>query len=751
MRNIAIILVGLFLFFGCTQTANASGQSEEIVGLLQNKDYEALFELKKQPKKIVDMVGIDSAYFIGLHYIEANHQAEAIEIFKYGTKKAKFPYNTLCMHQLAGMGIPKESLKVARLAYKKCPGEKRSKLLLAETLFNESLYDEVISTIGFSMNEYKKDLDTLQTKINEECFSASDSSLALESSIQDGISYYYIKSLMAKNDDSYIEYAKNWFLYKSVSKYHKMFKEEWKPVKDNESNGKISEIQKLENIMTFRYAINIRDYTTGYRYEDFFTENKDLQTYQILSDLGKHFFYAASRFSMKELDKKTEYINKCDKLAQNASGENLFLCLFYKARIQSNAKMNEESKKSYFEALNITKNPFSYDNALWYYLNGYKASSKDMVRLIKENAANWHDPEWFDDIFDELAVNLMNEQSYKSFYDIYFDVSASLSPLTQSKYAYITARLLQEGLLNDAADEKEKPRIIQQLFDVVIDGKNEATYYYLLASKRLGKSVDIPKLIAERETDKNFKKDAFLDAKIEGFTKFGFTEDIYSSFLENPKQISSKTILEAVQYLYTKNPEERTKTIPEGLRMLAKGCSKVDRHIEKFNSDLWYPVPYRDLIENQAELNGLKPYSLFGLIRTESLFQRDVVSHASAIGLAQIMPSTGSDIARRLKVEKYDLKDASTNVTFGSFYLADLVKRIDDKILLASCSYNGGLGRVRKWRKANPSMPLDLFLETVPIEETRNYGRYVFTAATMYANLYYNTDYKDVVKEFFDF
>jgi soluble lytic murein transglycosylase len=62
--------------------------------------------------------------------------------------------------------------------------------------------------------------------------------------------------------------------------------------------------------------------------------------------------------------------------------------------------------------------------------------------------------------------------------------------------------------------------------------------------------------------------------------------------------------------------------------------------------------------------------------------------------------------------------------------------------MLALLAYNGGMGRVRRWlavdrQQAGRALPYDLFLESIEFSETREYGRHVLSAASVYGCLYY--------------
>jgi soluble lytic murein transglycosylase len=142
----------------------------------------------------------------------------------------------------------------------------------------------------------------------------------------------------------------------------------------------------------------------------------------------------------------------------------------------------------------------------------------------------------------------------------------------------------------------------------------------------------------------------------------------------------------------------------------------------------------------------LAPELLYGLIRMESAFQPEIVSWAGAVGLTQLMPATAEDMAGRIRRQggpdytddiAAHLREAEPNLYIGSYYLAYLQNLLNHP-LLTILSYNGGMNRVRRWYAASPSLPGDLFLETIEFSETREYGRRVLSAAAVYGYLYYD-------------
>jgi soluble lytic murein transglycosylase len=148
------------------------------------------------------------------------------------------------------------------------------------------------------------------------------------------------------------------------------------------------------------------------------------------------------------------------------------------------------------------------------------------------------------------------------------------------------------------------------------------------------------------------------------------------------------------------------------------------------------PRAYAHEVERAAKKYGVDPNLLFAVMRVESVYYREIVSFAGAVGLMQIMPQTGMRIARALGNTDFnprELLEPSTNIEFAGWYLASLISRFDGRIPLAVAAYNGGPHNVRLWMKAHPKeMPLDAFLERIPFRETHRYVRRVLAHYAAY-------------------
>lgn len=151
--------------------------------------------------------------------------------------------------------------------------------------------------------------------------------------------------------------------------------------------------------------------------------------------------------------------------------------------------------------------------------------------------------------------------------------------------------------------------------------------------------------------------------------------------------------------------------------------------------DLRFPLVYRDIVESNAAEHNLDPSWVYGVMRQESGFAVDARSAAGALGLMQLMPRVGRSTAKRLKLNVSGsdaILEVENNLRLGTAFLQNLLKRHSGNELLATAAYNAGPSRVRSWRPHDGSLPADVWVETIPYEETRDYVKNVMAYATVY-------------------
>jgi len=155
-----------------------------------------------------------------------------------------------------------------------------------------------------------------------------------------------------------------------------------------------------------------------------------------------------------------------------------------------------------------------------------------------------------------------------------------------------------------------------------------------------------------------------------------------------------------------------------------------------------YPVEYEDLIRNYASQNGIPPAYPAAVILAESSYRPEVVSHADARGLMQLLPSTGEWIAGKYDEDFSEeaLFDPETNIKYGCWYLGFLMDRYDGDIRCASSAYHAGQGNVDKWLQ-NPSYSTDgKHLDVIPYESTETYVNRILKYYEKYEEIYAETN-----------
>jgi soluble lytic murein transglycosylase len=167
--------------------------------------------------------------------------------------------------------------------------------------------------------------------------------------------------------------------------------------------------------------------------------------------------------------------------------------------------------------------------------------------------------------------------------------------------------------------------------------------------------------------------------------------------------------------------------------------SYADADLPREAWEIFFPLRYWDTIKQEARRYGIDPYIAAGLIRQESVFNQNALSHAGARGLMQVMSGTGELIAKREgegKITAADLYNPTINIKLGMNYLAQLIGQFG-KIEYAAAAYNAGPGRAKQWIAERGSLETDEWVESIPFTETRGYVQGVLRNAANYRRLYH--------------
>lgn len=154
-----------------------------------------------------------------------------------------------------------------------------------------------------------------------------------------------------------------------------------------------------------------------------------------------------------------------------------------------------------------------------------------------------------------------------------------------------------------------------------------------------------------------------------------------------------------------------------------------------------YPCEYSDIVESNAKENNLSPWFVYAVIKCESDFISDAVSHTGAVGLMQIMPDTFTWIGGKLGEEK-DFDKAyqpAVNVKYGCYLYGYLINRYNNEET-AIAAYHAGIGNVDKWLKDESYSHDGKVLHTIPFPTTAKYVKKVIKTKNIYEKLYTRKD-----------
>jgi soluble lytic murein transglycosylase len=151
--------------------------------------------------------------------------------------------------------------------------------------------------------------------------------------------------------------------------------------------------------------------------------------------------------------------------------------------------------------------------------------------------------------------------------------------------------------------------------------------------------------------------------------------------------------------------------------------------------ELAYPLVYAPLVEGAGRENEVSPLILLALIRQESFYDPRAASAAGALGLTQVIPATGMEIAEKLGRRDFtprDLLQPSLSIEFGASYLGGQLQLFDGDLYLALAAYNGGPGNALRWRDDPAAADPDFLVEIIDLEETQSYLELVLANYAVY-------------------
>lgn len=119
------------------------------------------------------------------------------------------------------------------------------------------------------------------------------------------------------------------------------------------------------------------------------------------------------------------------------------------------------------------------------------------------------------------------------------------------------------------------------------------------------------------------------------------------------------------------------------------------------------------IIYRAGEKTGVDPRFIHAVIKQESRYKNQAISHAGAQGLMQLMPDTAKRFGNK------NPYDAKSNIEAGTKYLKWLLKRFNGDVSLALAGYNAGEGAVDKYKGVPPYSETQNYVKKI----VANYGK----------------------------
>ena len=155
---------------------------------------------------------------------------------------------------------------------------------------------------------------------------------------------------------------------------------------------------------------------------------------------------------------------------------------------------------------------------------------------------------------------------------------------------------------------------------------------------------------------------------------------------------------------------------------------------------LQYPIAFGRELWPHCQRWNLDPYLVLAIMRQESIYNPDALSHTGAIGLMQFIKGTGAKVSAMLNEPFFSpqsLYNPSTNLRYSVYYLRILNDRFGGNFPIAVASYNGGPHHMsRAHRETFGDLKLDAFVEFIPRKEPRDYVKKVIGNYQRYVELY---------------
>lgn len=332
-------------------------------------------------------------------------------------------------------------------------------------------------------------------------------------------------------------------------------------------------------------------------------------------------------------------------------------------------------------------------------------------------------PKWFEKIKPQYYTDLLLDWRIRFALKRHqWNIVTQLVPLSTQKdepcWQYWLARALQ------AKGKTEEANTIYQTL------AKSRQYYGFLASLRL-------------KTHLSFLNEPISNQKSRLKVYQPITEEVKKLYNTHQVLQAARLVNDFASELPKEDKSAFVQWLQDDLKWHAKAIDLSNTDELSNQLSLRFPLVHHQDVSGNAKQYQIPAELIYAVIRQESGFKADVISPAGAHGLMQLMPGTAQKIAKEQKIyykNKTQLFSSSQNIKIGTAYLKQLANRYHYHPILMAAAYNAGPTQVNYWLKNDPKNQIDIWIETLPWRETRNYLKNIIS---FYAVYQYRISQKD--------
>ena len=286
-------------------------------------------------------------------------------------------------------------------------------------------------------------------------------------------------------------------------------------------------------------------------------------------------------------------------------------------------------------------------------------------------------------------------------------------------------------------ERQNKPKLAQEIYEEVA----KARYWYYSARAKAILKITTSELETKAIPDAELPTQEECPKQLETLMKLRLYDDIVyqlSRYIDETPNAAKECYFALIKSYEGLSRYDKAREIADKALLSSSFKYQATDELVRFRKSL-YPLHYQVWVEKYAKAYNVDAALVYAMILEESRYRSDAISWAGAIGLMQIMPATGRELAQKLKIRRFRssmLKIPEINIRMGTKYLDELNDMFDGNAMLVSGAYNGGPGRMKRWLETKKIKDLDEFVEKIGIRETRLHIKKVINSYDNYVEIY---------------